>query len=78
MELTERKDKLNQDSPQIPPWAWKDAQQRIEKGETDFAVDRINRSAPTPAIAPAPAPIALPAPDASPAEGSSSPDKPAS
>ncbi|MHB0767043.1 SLATT domain-containing protein [Bradyrhizobium sp. 1.29L] len=62
MELTERKDKLNQDSPQIPPWAWKEAKARIDKGETDFAVDRVNRNGPTPAIAPAAEPVALSAP----------------
>jgi hypothetical protein len=52
-ELVERKDKLNQDSPQVPPWAWNLAQERIKKGETDFAVDKVNRTAlpaPTPSV----------------------------
>lgn len=38
--LVEQKDKLNQDSPQIPPWAWEDAKTRIAKGEATYAVDK--------------------------------------
>jgi hypothetical protein len=45
-ELVERKNKLNQDSPQIPPWAWKDAQARIAKGETTYAVDKAKTTPP--------------------------------
>jgi hypothetical protein len=60
-DLVERKDKLNSDSPQIPPWARNMAEERIKKGETDFAVDAANRPS-TPAIAPAPAPTSIPEP----------------
>jgi hypothetical protein len=77
-ELVERKDKLNSDSPQIPPWAWKEAQERIKRGETDFAVDKVNRTSSTPAIAPAPAPTSLPVQTSSPESDSVSVDKPAS
>ncbi|MEH2609606.1 SLATT domain-containing protein [Bradyrhizobium sp. AZCC 1693] len=45
-ELVERRNKLNADSPQIPPWAWAKAQERIKKGETTFAVDKKPESAP--------------------------------
>jgi Aspartyl protease len=76
-DLVDRKDKLNSDSPQIPPWARKMAEERIKRGETDFAVDAANRTSSSPTIALAPAPTSLPAPSASPAEGSSSSDKPA-
>lgn len=62
VELVERKDKLNQDSPQIPPWAWKVARERINNGETDYAVDKVNRTSPTPATLPALERTALPQP----------------
>ena len=39
-DLVEQKDKLNQDSPQIPPWAWTEAKERIAKGEATYAVDK--------------------------------------
>jgi hypothetical protein len=61
-ELVERKDKLNQDSLQVPPWAWAEAQARIKKGEADFAVDKLNRTSTLPAIAPAAEPATLPVP----------------
>jgi len=45
-ELVAQKDNLNQDSPQVPPWAWAEAQARIKKGETTYAVDKKPESAP--------------------------------
>ena len=65
-EMIERKNKLNEDSPQVPPWAWNMAQARIKKGEADYAVDKVNRSSWTPgdtsSVLPAPAPAPLPEP----------------
>jgi len=37
--FSEQKDRLNQDSPQIPQWAYKKAKKGIESGETIYAVD---------------------------------------
>ncbi|WP_441259487.1 SMODS domain-containing nucleotidyltransferase [Bradyrhizobium sp. 521_C7_N1_3] len=34
---------------QIPPWAWKEAQIRIAKGEATYAVDKAKPAAPAPA-----------------------------
>ncbi|MGX0961492.1 hypothetical protein AB7M63_001941 [Bradyrhizobium japonicum] len=48
-DLVAQKDNLNQDSPQIPPWAWKEAQIRIAKGEATYAVDKAKPAAPAPA-----------------------------
>jgi hypothetical protein len=45
-ELVERKNKLNADSPQIPPWAWNLAQERINKGEATYEVDKIEKPKP--------------------------------
>jgi hypothetical protein len=42
-ELVERKNKLNADSPQIPPWAWNLAQERINKGEATYEVDKVEK-----------------------------------
>ena len=42
-DLVSQKNKLNQDSPQIPPWAWEEAQERIKKGETTYAVDKVEK-----------------------------------
>src|ERR1700682_6233711 len=50
--LVAEKDKLNADSPQVPPWAWEMAKERIKNGEATFDVDKES---------PPPAP-ALPAP----------------
>jgi hypothetical protein len=62
-ELVERKNKLNSDSPQVPPWAWAEAQERIKKGEADYAVDKpSNQTSNAPAIAPRAEPAALPSP----------------
>jgi hypothetical protein len=44
-ELVERKNKLNSDSPQIPPWAWNLAQERINKGEATYEVDKVAKPA---------------------------------
>jgi hypothetical protein len=49
-ELVERKNKLNSDSPQIPPWAWNLAQERINKGEATYEVDKVAKPA-LPALA---------------------------
>lgn len=61
LELVDRKDKLNSDSPQIPPWARKMAEERIARGETDYTVD-LNRTPAKSAITPATQPAALPPP----------------
>lgn len=44
-DLVEQKDKLNQDSPQIPPWAWEEAKKRIAEGEATYAVDKAKPAA---------------------------------
>lgn len=59
-ELVDRKDKLNADSSQIPPWARAMAVERIQNGESDFAVDKVNRNGSTSATAGTPAPSSLP------------------
>jgi hypothetical protein len=48
-ELVEQKDKLNADSPQVPPWAWEMAKERIKNGEATFEVDKESPP-PTPAL----------------------------
>jgi hypothetical protein len=58
-DLVEQKDKLNQDSPQVPPWAWAVAKERIAKGESTYAVDKAKPAAPAaelPPPGPQPAP----------------------
>jgi len=37
--LSEEKDKLNQNCPQIPPWAYNRAKKGIEEGEANYRVD---------------------------------------
>lgn len=44
-ELIERKNKLNNTSPQIPPWAYKLAKEGIAAGEANFAVDKGEKPA---------------------------------
>lgn len=41
-ELTKKRDELNQNSPQIPRWAYKKARKGIEEGEADYKVDSEN------------------------------------
>lgn len=50
-DLVDRKNKLNQDCRQIPPWAWKKAQERIAKDATTY-VDKAKSSAPPAEIPP--------------------------
>ena len=38
--LSDQKDKLNQNCPQIPSWAYKRAKQGIEAGEGDYRIDK--------------------------------------
>lgn len=38
--FSEQKDRLNQNSPQIPKWAYKRAKKGIEEGEADYKVDK--------------------------------------
>lgn len=45
-ELIERKNKLNNGSPQIPPWAYKLAKAGIAAGEANFKVDEEGHAAP--------------------------------
>ena len=52
-ELVDRKNELNSNSPQIPPWAYKQAKVGIEAGEAKFQVDSE-----APAALPAPGPDA--------------------
>jgi hypothetical protein len=47
-ELVERKNKLNSDSPQIPNWAYLQAQEGIKKGEATYEVDKIEKTTPSP------------------------------
>jgi len=42
-ELAKRRDELNQNSPQIPGWAYKKARKEIEEGEADYKVDEKNK-----------------------------------
>ncbi len=39
-ELAKQRDELNQNSPQIPRWAYKKAKKGIEEGEAEFKVDK--------------------------------------
>jgi len=39
-ELAKQRDELNQNSPQIPRWAYEKAKKGIEEGEADFKVDK--------------------------------------
>ena len=56
-DLVAQKDNLNQDSPQVPPWAWTMAKERIANGEATYAVDKAKPPAP-PAELPPPQPHA--------------------
>jgi hypothetical protein len=59
-DLVAQKDNLNQDSPQVPPWAWAMAKERIANGEATYAVDKAKPSAPAATSAPTlPAPSVL-------------------
>ena len=42
-ELAKQRDELNQNSPQIPRWAFKKARKGIEEGEADYKVDEKNK-----------------------------------
>jgi D-aminopeptidase len=42
-ELVDRRHELNSSSPQIPPWAYKEAKAGIEAGEASFEVDRAEK-----------------------------------
>jgi len=39
-DLSERRDKLNRESLQVPAWAYKKAEKGIEEGEADYRVDK--------------------------------------
>ncbi len=39
-DLSDQRDKLNRDSPQIPTWAYKKARKGIKEGEADYEVDK--------------------------------------
>ena len=39
-DLSERRDKLNRESPQVPTWAYKKAKKDIEEGEADYRIDK--------------------------------------
>jgi len=39
-ELAKQRDELNQNSPQIPRWAYKKARKGIEKGEADYRINK--------------------------------------
>lgn len=39
-DLSERRDKLNRESPQVPTWAYKRAKKGIEAGETTYSIDK--------------------------------------
>lgn len=42
-ELTKKRDELNQNSPQVPRWAYKKARKGIEEGEAEYTIDeKIN------------------------------------
>jgi hypothetical protein len=45
-ELSARRSDLNRATPRIPPGAFSDAQASIERGETDYAVDRESGALP--------------------------------
>ena len=40
--LNDRRNKLNQDSPQIPKWAFEKARKGIENGESKYLIDKQN------------------------------------
>jgi hypothetical protein len=40
--LNERRNKLNQESPQIPKWAFEKARKGIENGESKYLIDKEN------------------------------------
>jgi len=42
-ELAKQRDELNQNTPQIPRWAFKRARKGIEEGEADYKVDKKNK-----------------------------------
>ena len=42
-ELAKQRDELNQNSPQIPRWAYKKAREGIEEGEADYKVDEKSK-----------------------------------
>lgn len=42
-ELAKQRDELNQNSSQIPRWAYKKARKGIEEGETEYKVDEKNK-----------------------------------
>jgi hypothetical protein len=37
--MAKKRDELNQDSPQIPPWAYKKAKKGIERGEAEYKIE---------------------------------------
>ena len=39
-DLSDRRDKLNRESPQVPTWAYKKAKKGIEEGEADYRIDK--------------------------------------
>ena len=39
-DLSEQRDKLNRESPQVPTWAYKKAKKGIEEGEADYRIDK--------------------------------------
>ena len=39
-DLSERRDKLNREAPQVPTWAYKKAKKGIEEGEADYGIDK--------------------------------------
>jgi len=51
-DLVAQKDNLNQDSPQVPPWAWTMAKERIAKGEATYAVDKAKPPVPAAELPP--------------------------
>ena len=40
-DLSEQRDRLNRECPQIPRWAYKRAKKGIEEGEASYEVDKI-------------------------------------
>jgi hypothetical protein len=51
-DLVAQKDALNAESPQVPPWAWAMAKERIAKGESTYAVDKAKPPAPAAELPP--------------------------
>jgi len=39
-DLSEQRDKLNRESPQVPTWAYKKAKKGIEEGEAEYRIDK--------------------------------------